>query len=223
MPPVWFDRIFGRVAIRDPAYRFLFDSGPRDEVVSIDCETTGLDPRKDDIVTIAAITIRGARILASERFEATLRPVARMNPEAIKVHRLREADLAAGRSIEDVLPDLLRFIGGRPLVGYYVDFDVAMLNRHVRRLLGVRLPNVRIEVSALYYERKYAGAPPGADVDLRFASLLADLKVPLLDQHDAYSDALATAMAYLTLRDLRERGVRIPRRGFPGVHTFGAG
>jgi DNA polymerase III subunit epsilon len=223
MSPAWLDRIFGRAAIKDPAYRFLFEPGPRDEVVSIDCETTGLDPRQDDIVTLAAITIRGARILASERFEATLRPAARLKAEAIKVHRLREADLATGRAIEDVLPDLLRFIGGRPLVGYYVDFDVAMLNKHVRRLLGVRLPNARIEISALYYERKYAGAPPEAQIDLSFASLLADLNLPLLDQHDAYSDALATAMAYLKLRDLRERGVRIPRQRFRGVHTLGAG
>jgi hypothetical protein len=30
-----------------------------------------------------------------------------------------------------VLPSLLHFIGGRPLVGYYVDFDIAMLDKYV--------------------------------------------------------------------------------------------
>ena len=223
MLPRWIKRPFQLAMLKEPAFRFLFEPGPPDEAVSIDCETTGLNPRKDDIVTIAAIRIRGARILTSESFEATLRPEARMRPDAIKIHRLREADVANGRAMRHVIPDFLRFIGGRPLVGYYLDFDVAMLNRHVRRFLGVELPNQRIETSALYYERKYGDAPPGTQVDLRFASLLDDLKLPVLDQHDAYSDALMTAMAYVALRDLKERDVRIERQRFKGVQHFEAG
>lgn len=223
MLPRWIKRPFQLAMLKEPAFRFLFEPGPPDEAVSIDCETTGLNPRKDDIVTIAAIKIRGARILTSESFEATLRPEARMRPDAIKIHRLREADVANGRAMRHVIPDFLRFIGGRPLVGYYLDFDVAMLNRHVRRFLGVELPNQRIETSALYYERKYGDAPPGTQVDLRFASLLNDLKLPVLDQHDAYSDALMTAMAYVALRDLKERDVRIERQRSKGVQHFEAG
>ena len=223
MLPRWITRPFQLAMLKEPAYRFLCEPGPPDEAVSIDCETTGLDPRKDDIVAIAAIRIRGWRILASERFEATFRPKARLKPDAIKIHRLREADVARARAIDGAIPDLLRFIGGRPLVGYYLDFDVAMLNKHVRRFLGVDLPNERIETSALYYQRKYADAPPGTQVDLSFASLLEDLKLPMLDRHDAYSDALMTAMAYLALRDLEERDGRIERRRFKGVQHFEAG
>ena len=209
------------VVVEEPS-ELVVEPGPADEAVAIDCETTGLNPRKDDIVTIAAIKIRGARILTSERFEATFRPKAKLKPDAIKIHRLREADVAQARAIDAAIPELLRFIGGRPLVGYYLDFDVAMLDRHVRRFLGVELPNRRIDVSALYYERKYGDAPPGAQVDLSFASLLADLDLPMLDQHDAYSDALMTAMAYVALRDLAERGVRIPRQRRCAVHQFEA-
>ena len=216
-------RPFQLAMLKEPAYRFLFEPGPPDEAVSIDCETTGLDPRRDDIVTIAAIRIRGWRILTSERFEASVRPEARMKPDAIKIHRLREADVAEGLAIRDVLPALLRFIGARPLVGYYLDFDVAMLDKHVRRLLGVGLPNQRIETSALYFERKYGDAPPGAQFDLGFASLMSDLKLPMLDQHDAYSDALMTAMIYLALRDLKARDARIERQRFSGVRHFEAG
>ena len=62
--------------LRDPAYRFLFDPPPPGEAVSIDCETTGLNTRKDDIVTVAAVKIRDDRILTSERFEAMVKPKA---------------------------------------------------------------------------------------------------------------------------------------------------
>ena len=191
--------------------------------MAIDCETTGLNPRRDDIVSVAAIPIRGARILASAAFQAMVRPQARMRPTRSRSTACARGDVADGRPMAEVLPELLRFIGGRPLVGYYLEFDVAMLDRHVRRRLGVRLPNPRIEVSALYYERKYGDAPPGVQVDLGFAAMLRDLDLPVLDQHDAYSDALMTAMAYLALRDRVERGVRIPRQRFRGVHHFEAG
>ncbi len=209
--------------LRDPAYRFLFEPPPPGEAVSIDCETTGLDTRKDDIVTVAAVRICGNRILSSQRLEATVKPRAKLNPDAIKVHRLREQDVADGRPIEEVLPDLLRFIGSRPLVGFYLEFDVAMLNRHVRRMLGIVLPNRQIEVSGTYYERKYGDAPPGTEVDLRFMSILDDLRLPALGQHDAYSDALMTAMMYLKLEDLKARDVRIPRARARPLALYGGG
>jgi DNA polymerase III subunit epsilon len=209
--------------LRDPAFRFLFDEPPAGEAVAIDCETTGLDPLRDDIVTVAAIPIRGARILASAPFEAMVKPRARMKAEAIKVHRLREGDVAGGRTIEEVLPELLRFIGSRPLVGYYLEFDVAMINKHARRLIGIELPNRRIEVSGLYYERKYRDAPPGVQVDLGFAAIRADLGLPLLDQHNAFSDALMTAMMYVALADLKARNIRIPRHRAKQFTQFGGG
>jgi DNA polymerase-3 subunit epsilon len=205
-------RLFHQATIGDQSFRFMFRRGPPGEVVSFDCETTGLDVRHDDIISIAAIRIRGDRILTSERFEAVIRPEARMNADAIKVHRLRAMDVAAGERIQTIIPQFLHFIGGRPLVGYYVDFDVRMVDKDLLGLKGIELPNKLIEVSKLYYERKYGDAPPGTTIDLSFASILRDLDIPVLDQHDAFNDALMTAMMYVQLRDMRQRGVRIPRQ-----------
>jgi len=223
MLPNWLKRPFDRAILRDPAYAFLFEPQPVDEVVAIDCETTGLNPRKDDIVAIAAIKIRNNRILTSEHFQEVVRPDTKMNPAAIMIHGLREADVEGGRPVRDALKDLLRFIGARPLVGYYLSFDVAMLNRHVRGLIGVGLPNPQIEISSLYYERKFGSAPPGTQVDLSFTRILEDLQLPKLDQHNAYADALMTAMIYLALRDLKQRSIRIERRRSEGVNPFHAG
>ncbi len=205
-------RLFYRASLADHSYKFLFRPGPEGEAVSLDCETTGLDPRVDDIITVAAVRIRGDRILLSERFEATVRPEdARSSAAAIKVHRLRERDVEDARPVHRVLPELLRFIGGRPLVGYYIDFDVRMLDKYALWLLQTKLPNPQIEVSSLYYERKYGDAPPGTTIDLRFASILRDLGIPPLEQHDALNDAVMAAMIYLELRDRKARGARIPR------------
>ena len=213
MIPRWTKRLFHQASLGDQSYRFMFEAGPEDEVVSVDCETTGLDVHRDSIITIAAIRIRGNRILTSERFEAVVRPEARMSVDAMKVHRLREMDVAAGGRIQKIIPEFLHFIGGRPLLGYYLEFDVAMIDKEVLPLIQIELPNKLIEVSKLYYDRKYGDAPPGTTVDLSFAAMMRDLDVPELDQHDAFNDALMTAMMYVRLRDMRQRGLRIPRHG----------
>jgi DNA polymerase III subunit epsilon len=212
MLPRAIKRLLHQATISDQSYRFMFKGGPADEVVAIDCETTGLKVRTDDVIAIAAIKISGNRILASEHFEAVAHPDSDMRAEAIKVHRLRQSDVEQAPIIWKVIPRLLHFIGGRPLVGYYVDFDIAMLNKYILPLVGIELPNKRIEVSKLYYERKYGDAPPNTEIDLSFAAIQRDLRIPALAQHDAFNDALMTAMMFVELRDLAERGVRIARQ-----------
>jgi DNA polymerase-3 subunit epsilon len=224
MLPRAIKRLLHQATISDQSFRFMFKGGPADEVVAIDCETTGLKVRRDDIITIAAIKIRGNRILTSEHFEAMVRPdYSDLREDAIKVHRLRQSDVEQAPIIWKTIPNFLRFIGGRPLVGYYVDFDIAMLDKYVLPLVGIELPNKRIEVSRLYYERKYSDAPPNTSIDLSFAAILQDLDIPILAQHDAFNDALMTAMMFVQLRDMAERGVRIPRqRTTPVFNPTGA-
>jgi len=205
-------RWFHYFTLADQSFRFLFDPGPPDEVVVVDCETTGLDVSKDDIITIAAVKVRGNRILTSEKFVAVARPEAKMRAEAIKVHRVFESEVEKGERIRQIMRDFLRFVGGRPLVGYYLEFDVAMIDKNVLPLIQIELPNKMIEVSAMYYERRYGDGHPGDQIDLAFARILHDLGIPMLDQHDALNDAIMTAEAYIALKDMQERGVRFPRK-----------
>ncbi|MDN5001778.1 3'-5' exonuclease [Bradyrhizobium sp. GCM10027634] len=223
MLPRAIKRLLHQATLSDQSYRFMFGRAPDDEFVVIDCETTGLNVRTDDVVAIAAIKIRGNRILTSARFEAIVHPDRELGAEAIRIHHLRKSDVEAAPIVWKVLPSFLHFIGPRPLIGYYVDFDIAMLNKYILPLVGIELPNERIEVSRLYYDRKYGDAPPNTSVDLSFAAMLRDLSIPPLGQHDAFNDALMTAMMFVQLRDLTERGVRIPRqRTSPVFNPTGA-
>ena len=98
-----------------------------------------------------------------------------------------------------------------------------MLDKYVLPFIEAKLPNVRVDISSMYYALKYRDAPPGTVHDLRFASILADLKLPPLEQHDAYNDALMTAMAFVQLRDMQARGARIKRgRSIQPQPPFGA-
>lgn len=218
----FFTRTIDRLVINDREFRFLFRRQDTDEAISIDCETTGFDPWVDDIVSVAAIPIRGKRILTSEAYRAVIRPDAELRTESIKVHQMRRQDVEGGRQMSDVLPELLRFIGNRPLVGYWIDFDVRMLNKHVLKMLNVRLPNDQIDVCTLYHERKYGNAPPGTQLDLRYAAIMEDLKLPPLVGHDPFNDALGAAEMFVILREMKARGERIKRIRGDADGVFGA-
>lgn len=192
----------------DPSYRFMFDPPPENEWVSLDCETTGLNVGKDEIISIGAVRIVGNRVMTSERLELLVRPERGVSAESVKIHRLRERDVAQGLPIDEAMKRLMHFIGSRPLVGYYLEFDVAMLHKAIWPMLGQGLPQPRIEVSALYYDYKFKQLPAyqqqnNADIDLRFSTLMKDLNLPVREAHDALNDAVMAALAFIKLRQLR--------------------
>ena len=194
--------------LADTRYRFMWDTPPPDEWVSLDCETTGLNTSSDEIIAISAVRIQDDRILTSQRLELLVRPEGAVPADSIRVHRLRGQDVAGGLPAQEAVQQLLHFIGSRPLVGYYLEFDVAMLNRVLFPMLGVRLPQPQIEVSALYYDYKFRqldAHQKDRSIDLRFATLMHDLDLPEREAHNALNDAVMAALAFTKLRHLLGR------------------
>ncbi|MFO1074863.1 MAG: 3'-5' exonuclease [Geminicoccaceae bacterium] len=189
-----------RRRLKDPAYAHLCEPYAGDELVSIDCETTGLDRRNDQILSVGAIRIKGDRLLTSERLDFLVRPERPVSERTILIHHIRPIDIADAVPLAEAMRRVLDFVGARPLVGYFLEFDVAMLNRHVRPLLGMPLPNRQIEVSGLYYDWRAKQLPAGANIDLQFESIRQRLDLPRRAAHDAFNDALLAAMMYLRLK-----------------------
>ena len=208
--PLWWEKLrrwWLIYHLGEPEFAPMFDPPPHDEWVALDCETTGLNTRSDEIISVGAVRIVGDRIMTSERLELLVRPDKAVPGQSVRIHRLRGQDVAHGLPLAEAMHQLLHFIGSRPLVGYYLEFDVAMLNRAITPLIGMGLPQPKVEVSALYYDYKFKRLPPShqqgnADLDLRFATLMADLQLPLRDAHDAMNDAVMAAMAFIKLRHL---------------------
>lgn len=197
-PLARFRRWRARRLLRDERFAFLFDEAPAEEWISIDCETSSLDPREAEILSIAAVPVCGNRILSSKTLRLILKPTRPIAAQSIPIHQLRQQDLVDGLPAQDALAQLLQFIGARPLIGYYLEFDLAVINRQLKPWLGIDLPNPAIEVSGLYYDRKVTAYRP--EVNLRLNAILDDLDLPQLPLHDPANDALLAAMIFLKLR-----------------------
>ncbi len=192
--------------LSQPEYGFLFDPEPENEWVSLACATTGHDQLHDRVLSLCAVRVCGNRVLSSDRLELLLRPGGPVPAEALRRHRLREQDLAQGLLASDAAERLLRFVGSRPLLGYYLEFDVAMLDQIVKPLIGIGLPQQQLEVSSLYYDWRLKQLPPyqqdGVYVDLRYSSMLQALDLPERGSPDPLDRAVLTALAFIKLRQL---------------------
>ena len=187
-------------SLKDDRYLHLFDAPLEGEYVCFDCETTGLSVENDDIISIGAVIIKDNTIVASKKFVKFVKPKTKIQDEAIKVHHIRECDLEEAEEIEDVLHEFLAFIGNRTLVGYFLEFDVAMVNKYLKKEIGITLPHKALEVSAIYHDYKIEKIPQ-SNIDLRFDTIMKDLDIPALGKHDAFNDAIMTSMMFLALKN----------------------
>jgi DNA polymerase-3 subunit epsilon len=192
---------FNRKKLKDEKYLFLFGEPIVDEYIAYDTETTGLNPKKDEILSIGAVKIKNNKIITSEKFEIFLNPSRDISEESIKIHQIRNIDLQNGSEPNEAIEQFLNFIGSRTLVGYYLEFDIKMINRYLKPYLGIKLPNRQIEVSGIYHDKKIKFIPQG-NIDLRFNSIMEDLELPIFGKHDAINDAIMTAMMFIKLKNI---------------------
>lgn len=188
--------------LTDKRFEFIYDTDvTENEYIVLDTETTGLNPKKDEILSIGAVRVRDDKIITSESFEIFIKPVQDISHESITVHHIRPSDIENGTSINQALEELLFFVGNLPIVGYYISFDINILNTYLKRFIGSTLHNEAIELSSMYYKR-YRKKSAHEFVDLKFDTIMDRLDLPKLGQHDALNDAIMSAMMFIKLQKM---------------------
>ena len=192
-----------RLRRRIPLPAPLLGAGWREaEFCVLDLETTGLDLRRDEIVSYGAAIVRQARIPCARVAYAQVRPRRPSSVAALRVHGLRGVDLAGAAPIDDVLDDIIDLLSGRVLVAHAAWLERAFLNR-VLRHRHRRLPRATIDTAALARSCGLAGPPIGAEPSLE--ALAVRLRLPVHTPHHALGDAFTTAEVFLALATRIER------------------
>ncbi len=103
----------------------------RELFVCIDCESTGLDPKNDRIVEIAAATFTFSEILA--QFESLVNPECDIPSVSQEIHKISAAMLVGKPKIAAVLPEVLALIGNHIIVGHAINFDIELVASEAKR------------------------------------------------------------------------------------------
>jgi len=163
--------------------------------VVVDVETTGLDTRRDRLLSIGACVVEALRVRTGENYASILCREATNRRENIVIHGIGPQAQAAGQPPEESLMSFLEFIGKRPLVAFHAGLDQAMLDRDLRATLGMRLHNAWIDLALLAPVLVPEARLPQASLDewLAYFGLRAHVR------HRAMDDALATGELFLVL------------------------
>jgi DNA polymerase-3 subunit epsilon len=166
--------------------------------VVVDCETTGLDPARDRLLSVGAIAVRAGRIVLDEHFVAGVRQEAPANEASVLVHGIGDEQRRAGREPAAALGDLARFLEGGVAVGFHAAFDAAVLRREMSRV-GLKGPPRWLDLAQLA-PALFPGRPHKA-----LDEWLGEFGIRAVGRHDALGDALATAELHLVLLAEAER------------------
>ena len=186
--------------LQRPELASMFEPPMQGQWVAIDCEMTGLNPKKHHLLSVAAIHINGDIIDTGNGLHLVCRPPVMPDRDTIIIHGLRTADVEYGMSYDDMLGLLLPFIDNRPIVGFCPQLDTAFLNPLVKRYMGAPLPNTVLDVRRLYSQRMGSHNPDIPNQSQQLPKILAHYNIPEMGAHDAYNDAVMTAMAFLHVR-----------------------
>ena len=177
----------------------LFASAPAGEWVSLDLETTGMDPARDHILSLAAVPVRDGRVCLSECFERRVHTARAFGIESIRHHRITPDEASGGEPVTEVVREFLHWLGGRRLLGYYLGFDLDMLSPHVRALTGFELPNPHVDLGDDVAVRQ-RHQRPDAPVNLELGHIANCLGVPMIGRHTALGDATTVALCWVALQ-----------------------
>jgi DNA polymerase-3 subunit epsilon/ATP-dependent DNA helicase DinG len=160
--------------------------------VALDIETTGLDPDKAAIIEVGAVKFRGDDVL--EEFGTLVNPGRRI-PHPIRELTGITDDMVRGKPpLPAVLPRLQRFVGGYPIIGHNVGFDLGFLGRQ-----GAFHDNPRIDT----FELASILLPHAGRYSLE--KLSETLAISAEAHHRALDDARAAHRLFVALLDQASR------------------
>lgn len=163
--------------------------------VSIDLETTGLNPKTDKIIEVGAVKVIDGQ--QTEEFASLVNPGRRLEERIVELTGIGDRDLKEAPHIEEILPGLLEFLGELPLLGHSVLFDFSFLKKAA---VDRRLHFEREAVDTLKIARKYL-----AGLEHRSLDYLCEYYGISHRAHRAQEDARATDLLYRRLSEEFEK------------------
>ncbi|MDY6918158.1 MAG: helicase C-terminal domain-containing protein [Chloroflexota bacterium] len=161
--------------------------------VALDLETTGLDPRVDEIIEIGAVKFEGRSVL--DTFQTLVKPAQALPYRIQLLTGITAAELEEAPSAPVALSELHDFLAGHPVVGQSISFDLDFLTEH-----GLGVPNPAYDTFELA-----AMLLPGLR-DYSLSALADTLDVFYTTRHRALPDAMLAKDVFLALLD-RARGL----------------
>ena len=168
--------------------------------VVFDLETTGFSCVKNKIIEIGAVKLEGGKIV--DRFSTFVNPLEPIPHRITKLTSIDDDMVRTARTIEEILPEFLEFVGDSVLVAHNASFDTSFI-RHNCEVQGFDYDYSHVDTVEL--SRILLPHLPNYKLD----TVAKDLNCVLDHHHRAVDDAECTALIFeKEIEILRSKGIR---------------
>jgi len=184
------------------------------EYVAVDLETTGLDARRDQILSIGWVQLTGNRIDLATARHRLVRVHGDIPAATAVIHQITDDLAATGNELSAALPEFLHDLRGRVMIAHHARVEQSFLGAACKQLWGQGLLVRTVDTQAIArrtFERRQI-AFKGSD--LRLHALGERYNLPRYGAHNALSDALAAAELFLAQTAHRDSGRGMPLADF---------
>ncbi len=158
--------------------------------MALDLEMTGLNPVKDQILSIGLVPIEKGFIKLKDAEHQLLQIQGSVGQSAI-IHGILDIHLQQGKSLDEVMTWLLEKIQGKILLAHHAPLDLAFLEMALVRL-GYQEPKLfALDTLALEKKRLLRQNDIIKEGSLRLGATRARYGLPVYAAHNALMDALA--------------------------------
>lgn len=190
-----FKVIYGVEAyIVDDLRKIIFDSKGQkfdDTYVVFDLETTGLSPVNDSIIEIGAVKIQNKKVV--DRFSTFVNPKIPIPYNIEQLTGIDDSMVVDADTIENILPEFLKFCDGAVMVAHNAEFDVTFIREKTKTILRKAFECTVVDTVSL----ARALIPNLGKFTLDHVAKA--LNVSLLHHHRAVDDAECCADIFLAL------------------------
>ncbi|MCY0898275.1 MAG: PolC-type DNA polymerase III [Firmicutes bacterium] len=169
--------------------------------VVVDVETTGLSPRRHQVIELGAVKVQGGEVV--DRFHRLVRPTRSVSEATRRITRIGDDELAAGVAEDEMWEAFFAFSEGAWIAAHNARFDLGFLRWAYERLR----PGHSYEPLVLDTLTLARIVLPGLK-SYGLEALTDHYKIGLTQHHRALDDAEATAQ--LALRLLAELRAQFP-------------
>ncbi|WP_445454814.1 3'-5' exonuclease [Flavobacterium sp. 25HG05S-40] len=161
--------------------------------VILNTETTGLNPKKDVILSFGAIGVVNDVIRIGDTFEVVILQYKYLHDNGLSNEFLIESKLS--KLAEPLaIQALVDYIGNAVLVGHRIHFDIEMINDALEKIDCGKLKNEALDVEIMH--QKLVDVAKSFSLD----DLIKTYKIPQADRNTASDDAYSIALLFLKLK-----------------------
>ncbi len=174
------------------SYVAKFESKSNRYVV-LSTETTGLNPKKDVILSFGAIGVVDDVVRIGDNFEVVILQYKYLHDNGLSNEFLIESKLSK-LAEPQAIQALVEYIGNAVLVGHRIHFDIEMINDVLEKMECGKLKNEALDVEIMHQKLM--------DITKSFSleDLIKHYKLPLSERNSASDDAYSIALLFVKLK-----------------------